>query len=292
MSAATDVGAEREIDLASLGRALVARWWIAVAGLVAGALLGLLAGVSGGSVYEASILLAPGQAFSPNGNSNVLTYLTSESAIQEIATSASSLRTAAAKSGMSVGQLRGHVTVAPADTGTAANAASRTSSLIQLTVQAHKPKKAEDAANALGAIVQQQTTSTYVLKSIEIYKTRLGNYARRITTLQQRIDALNKTLTDPNTHLQQLDRLVLVSELDQAQAAQGALLDNQTLAEQQLTLAQDVELTQVIGGKAAAEKSVARSRRNSTVIGAAIGLILGAIAAIVVDTRAPRARRA
>jgi len=34
MSAASDAGAEREIDLGGLWRALIARWWIAAAGLV------------------------------------------------------------------------------------------------------------------------------------------------------------------------------------------------------------------------------------------------------------------
>jgi len=292
MSAASDAGAEREIDLGGLWRALIARWWIAAAGLVAGAVVGLLFGYSGGTIYKATILLAPGQAFSPNGSTNVLTYLTSERAISEIVTSESALHEAAAKANTTVGKLRGHVSVGSIGTGFASSATIGKGALVSVTVEANKPKRAEDAANAFAAIVQRQTTSGYVLKSIEIYKTRLANYRRRITTLQERIDSLNRTLNDPSVKLAQLDRLVLVSELDQAQAAQGSLFDNQTLAEQQLTLAQDVELTQLIGGQAVAEKTTARSPRTSALVGAVIGLILGAVAAIVVDTRATRARRA
>jgi hypothetical protein len=291
MSAATDLGAEREIDLASVWRGIVARWWIVAAGLVAGAIVGVLVSLGGSTGYTASVLLAPGQAFSPNGSTNVLTYLTSQRAILDLVTAESALQAAATKSGLSPGELRGNVFIqTPSSTAGTPEAIGR--GLIEITVAARKPKRAEDAANALGAIVQRQTTSTYVLKSIAIYKTRLANYARRITTLQQRIDALTKTLNDPSVSLQPLDRLVLVSELDQVQAAQGSLLDNQTLAEQQLTLAQEVELTQRIGGPAVAVKDKAHSSRNATVIGAMIGLILGAIAAIVVDARARRARPA
>ena len=96
MSAATDLGAEREIDLSRWRDALVNRWWLVAAGLVAGILVGGVYSLSGGSVWEASVLLSPGQAFSPNG-SPVLVYQSSPRSINEIATSESALERAAAK---------------------------------------------------------------------------------------------------------------------------------------------------------------------------------------------------
>jgi len=92
-------------------------------------------------------------------------------------------------------------------------------------------------------------------------------------------------------NLQPLDRLVLVSELDQAEAALGSTLDSQTTTEQEQTLAQSVEQTQIIS-LAKSEKSTARSPRNSVLVGALIGLLLGAIAAIVVESRVSRRRTA
>src|SRR5919202_5909839 len=104
MSAATDVGAEREIDLARLGRSLSARWWIAAAGVVAGAAVGALLALSSGSVYRASALIAPGQPLGPGGQP-VLTYQSSPQTIADIITSEAALKDAAARAGMSVGEL-------------------------------------------------------------------------------------------------------------------------------------------------------------------------------------------
>src|ERR1043166_4883622 len=99
----TDIGAEREVDLSRWGRALVAQWWIAAAGLVVGALIGAALSLSGGSVYDATSQVAPGQAFNPSGTSPVLTYLTNEAAINEIARSATTLEEAARAAGMRLG---------------------------------------------------------------------------------------------------------------------------------------------------------------------------------------------
>ena len=49
MTAPQDPGAEREVDLARWRRALVALWWIPIAGLVAGAIVGVLYSFRGGS---------------------------------------------------------------------------------------------------------------------------------------------------------------------------------------------------------------------------------------------------
>src|SRR5581483_10534943 len=76
MSAISDAGAEREIDLSRWKQAAVERWWIVAAGLVAGVVVGALYSLSGGSVWEASVLVAPGQPFTPSG-SPVLSYQSS-----------------------------------------------------------------------------------------------------------------------------------------------------------------------------------------------------------------------
>src|ERR1700759_3412835 len=109
--AAADLGAEREIDLRSWWDALRSRWWIAGIGLVVGIVIGALYSLSGGSTYNATAMVAPGQAFGSNG-SPVQTYLTSASAINTIATSNTTLEEAAARAGIGVGQLRGHVSTA------------------------------------------------------------------------------------------------------------------------------------------------------------------------------------
>ena len=284
---ATDSGVERDVDLRRLFDAIVSRWWLLVAGVVAGAVLGALAATSRGTTYSASVLLAPGQAFSPSG-APVLTYLTSLHGVQTLVDSPAVLQEAAKKAGLDPAQLQGHVNVAFPTNDTGATTSTR---LIQITVDNAKPKHAEAAANALGTIVRRQTVSPYVLQSIAIYKTRLANYKARLKTLQSRIASLNETLKQEGDKLAPLDRLVLVSQLDQTQAFEGALFDQQTQAQQQLTLAQEIELTQQISGNAVAVKSTLHSARNSIVVGAVIGLLIAAIVAVVLDVRGRAAKK-
>jgi uncharacterized protein involved in exopolysaccharide biosynthesis len=285
---AADLEAEREIDLRSWLQALRSRAWIAVAGLAIGVLVGVLYTLGGaGSSYTATALIARGQAFSPGGNASVLSYLSSPAAIAAFATSEPALRYAAAKARMSVGELRGHVATYTVTADRQAAAQNTNSILIQIVVALNRPKRAEDAANALAQVVQKQTTSGYVRQSIGIYKVRLANYQQRLKTLQTRINALNASLAKAQG-LSPLDRLVIASQLDAAEAAYGQTLDSQTTTQQLLTLAQQVEQTQIVQ-QARAEKSIARSRRSSVVIGGLIGLLIGAIVAIIVGLRARRA---
>jgi len=54
----TDDLAEREVDLSRWRSALVAFWWIPVAGLVLGAIVGVLFSFRGGTDYKASALIS------------------------------------------------------------------------------------------------------------------------------------------------------------------------------------------------------------------------------------------
>ncbi len=285
---ATDPGVEREIDLRRWVNAALAYWPVAVAGLVLGLLAGGLYALSGSaSSYSASATIARGQAFNPSGNQTVLGYLSSPIAIQDFATSPTTLAKVAAKTGATVAQLAGHVVTS---TFTAEGTPSPTntgSTLVQITVTQKKPKVAEDAANALADLVKTATTSNYVLQSIKLYKVRLSDYAARIKTLQTRIDSLNAVLKNP-AGLAPLDQLVVATQLDAAEAALGQTLDSQTTAQQQLTLAQDVETTQIIQLAKAQKNAASKSRRNAIVFGGLVGLLLGAILATALGLRAAR----
>src|SRR5205085_34609 len=144
MSTGTDPGAEREIDLGRWKQAAVERWWLVAAGLVVGAVIGALYSLSGGSIWQASVLIAPGQPFSPQG-SPVLSYTSSPRGIEQVVTSEDALKRAARAAGIGVGTLRGHVSTTTVSTGASASTASRGATLIRITVQLHKPKHAEDA---------------------------------------------------------------------------------------------------------------------------------------------------
>jgi capsular polysaccharide biosynthesis protein len=286
MNAVNDLGAEREIDLGRWKQAAIERWWLVAAGVVAGIVVGALYSLSGGSVYQASVLLAPGQPFSPTG-APVLNYQSSPRAIEKLVTGESALKRAAKAAGIGVGALRGHVSTQTVATGASTSTASRGAVLLEITVQLAKPKHAEDAANALGNIVKTDTTSPYVQQSITAYATKIKDFQAHLTTLQKRIDVDNAALNSPG--LTDVEKLIAASQLDNAQTRFGTISDNLSLAQQQQTLAKTVELAQIIE-PAVAHKTTARSRRNSILVGLLIGLIAGVIAAIFVDTRARRPR--
>src|SRR4051812_3656322 len=151
-----DFDAEREVDLARWRRALAALWWLPVAGLVVGAIFGVLASFRGGTSYKASALISLGQPTSPGG-ALVNGFGTNPRAVQQIVSSAAAQEQAANRADMRPSALRGHVSVGQVGTVTGAGAA-RATPLISLSVAGTKPSTTAAAANALARIVVLKTT--------------------------------------------------------------------------------------------------------------------------------------
>jgi capsular polysaccharide biosynthesis protein len=284
----TDTGSEREIDLARWRAALVARWWVVVGGLLVGAVIGAILSLSGGSVYEASVLISPGQAFSPSG-APVLSYNSSPRGINTLVTSESVLKEAARAAHISVTQLRGNVNTASVSTGVGA-VATRGTVLVKITAQLKKARPAEIAANTLGAAVIAESKSSYVKQSVGVLQDQITSNVSQLNSLASQIQVLNKEIQVPS--LDPLTKIILVSQANNAALRQATISNDLANARQQLSLAETIEYASRIGPPAQAVKTTARSRRNSVLIGALIGLILGAIAAIVADSRMRRAQPA
>src|SRR4029077_12962062 len=107
---AADLDTERDIDLARWGRALVALWWLPVAGLIIGAILGTLLSFRGSTNYKATALISLGQPLSPGG-SLVNGFGTNPLAVQQIVSSAEAQEQAANRVGTRATTLRGNVSV-------------------------------------------------------------------------------------------------------------------------------------------------------------------------------------
>jgi uncharacterized protein involved in exopolysaccharide biosynthesis len=274
-----DLDVEQEIDLRRWRDSLVARWWLPVAGLVAGIAIGLLASVGGTQVWKAEALISLGQPFSPAGTTPVNSFATNPRAVSEIILSESALKRAARAADMRVGQLRGKVSSAQVGVGSGPGTRAGVP-LIELSVQGAKPAKVAAAANELAKIVVQRTTAAYVGTKITTYKATLGSIQDQLNTISPRITALEKAIDDAS--LTPIDRLIIATQLDNAQQRRGQLLDLQTQTQQQLALAENVESARVIE-QASAVKTTARSRRNSVLVGALIGLIVGIVAALAAD---------
>ena len=286
---APDPDAEREVDLRSVWERIAARWWLPMLGLVLGAVVGFGLALGGGKVYEAETLVAMGQPFSPNGGAPVQSFLTNARAVAEIVRSEAALEQAARASGLRVRALRGNVS--SAIVGASGPGARPTGApLVTIKVVAAQPLKAEKAADTLAKEVIERTSAKYVDTKIAAFDEQLDSIQEQLNTLVPRIAQLEQAVNEPG--LSSLDKLVLVSSLDNAQTRRGQLLDLQSDVRQQLALAENVEKTQVIE-PAAAVKTTARSGRNSALVGALLGLIVGGVAALLADPYlARRTRRA
>ena len=283
-----DPDAEREIDLRRIWDRIRRQWWIVAAGVAVGVVVGALYSVSGGSLYEATARIAPGQAFNPGGSQAVQTYRTNLDAIRTIATSETTIQEAAARLGISPGQLRGRISVAGVTPQGGETTNARSTVLVEISARMNKKLRAQDAANAVAEIVRETTTTRYIRASLKSYATRIKNFNARMGTLQDRITHLDAALKQPGLSLD--EKLLLAIQLDQSQATLGQTTDSLSTAQLQQILAQDVMLTQIVQ-QARASKTTARNRRSSIIVGAVIGLIGGLIAAIVVDRRAARVSR-
>ena len=273
---------EREIDLARWRRAVVALWWLPVAGLVLGAIVGVLYSFRGGTNYKATALISLGQPTSPGG---VLVngFGTNPRAISLIVSSADAQAQAANRADMRAAALRGHVSVAQVGTATGA-AAARATPLIALSVTGARPATTAAAANALAKIVVGRTTASYVGLKIRTFQTTLDNVTSQIASVNKRLAVITASETAAK-NLDPFQQLVIVSQEDNAETRLGNLIAQQETLQQQLRFAQEVESAKVVV-PARSVKASAHSRNTSLIIGALIGLILGLVAAIVADTRA------
>jgi hypothetical protein len=279
MSASPDE--EREVDLGRWRRAVVRLWWLPVAGLVVGAILGVLYSFRGGTSYKATALISLGQPTSPGG---VLVngFGTNPRAISLIVSSAAAQEQAANRADMRASALRGHVSVAQVGVVTGAGA-TRSTPLIALTVTGSHRVTTAAAANALAKIVVGQTTASYVGVKIRTFQSTLDSVNVQLQSVKDRLAVIQKAESAAK-NLDPLQQLVVVSQEDNAETRLGNLIAQQEALQQQLAFAKEVESAKVVTVARSVTAS-AHSRNTSLLIGALIGLLLGAIAAVIADAR-------
>jgi uncharacterized protein involved in exopolysaccharide biosynthesis len=268
-AAPPDLDAEAEVDLGHYGHALLARWWLLLAGLVAGAILGYLSTLGGAQVYRAQAVMYMGQPLG-SGQSQVQALNTNPSSARTILTSDQVVRQVSRKAGMTESQLRSGTSVTAVQ---GFNARLNQTPLIAVTVKGPEPGKAARAADLLANVLVSALSGVSAPK-IKVFE-------QQIQTDKQGIEIVSKALAAPD--LSTTDKILLQGRL------QGYQSDLTTTTQLWL-LAKNVEAPRVIT-RAVAEKTAARSHRNATAVGALIGLILGAVAALLWDPIARRRAR-
>jgi hypothetical protein len=283
-----ELDAEREVDVGRAARQVAARWWLLLAGLVAGILGGYLLALAGGDFYEAEATLSMGQPFTPTGSAPVQSLATFPETLAQLARSEQALAVAARASGMRVSELRGNVSTTRVQ---GVRAQARTN-LMELSVQGDRRLQVQRAANALADFVVRRV-SAYVLVKIRSLNEEVRALERSERSLEQRRQGQQEAL-DAAQNRDPLERLVLISQLDNTEQRLASVTQDRLETGGLLAMAENVERATVATRPIAVETS-ARSTRTAVLVGGLIGLLLGALAALlwepVVERRLPRTSR-
>ncbi|MGH3036124.1 MAG: hypothetical protein ACRDMU_02990 [Gaiellaceae bacterium] len=271
---AAELDAEREVDFAGYARAIAARWWLLVLGVVLGGVIGFLLGRAEGSTYQAQAIVYLGQPLSGTGSSPVASLASDPSGVSAVARSQAVIEEVAGQVGMSPAELRRGVSASPLGERRAQSVVT----LVGITVRGDERGPVEQAANLLGQTVVDRAAS-YADAKIALYEQRLENQQERVADLQRQVDELARAIQQAND-LSSAERLTLTTLLAVREDRLATTQDEILTVEQLLTQARDVERGSVVT-EASAARVDARSTRTSIVVGAFIGLLLGALAALL-----------
>jgi hypothetical protein len=263
-----DLDAEQEVDFGRYLRAVAARWWLLLAGLVAGAVIGYVIALGGSQLFKASSTVYLGTPYSIIGGSQLFGPQTNPATVETIVHSEAAIDDAASAAGMPASALRSHISTKSISTGTSVSGAKSTANpLVQISVQASTRRRARIATNSLADRV--------VMTLAPFTNDKIAGLKKRIATDQSAIDAGRAQARSGG----QLGAVIALQLYPIEQ--------DQITAQQLLTQAVHIERPAVLT-RGAPFRVTARSRRNSSVVGAFLGLVLGLIAALVWEPLAAR----
>lgn len=280
-----DLDAEREVDVRGWWEAVKARWWLPVLGLLLGLAAGYALALGGGDVYRADATLYLGQPFSPNGGAQVPGLATNPSTVNEIVHSEGVLQSVADRSGMDLGKLRANVSSRQVSPPPGRRAVVGTTPLIEVSVIGQNARVTARAANLLAAEVVEDV-SPYVAEKMAAIQERISSDERELDSIDRRLRVAQQSLNEVinNNSLGTTERLLLVSTFNSTisfgEQRRGIVQTDLLEAKQALALAENVEAPSIVE-RAASRKTTARSVERSLLVGGAIGLILGLLAAIL-----------
>jgi uncharacterized protein involved in exopolysaccharide biosynthesis len=284
-----DVDAEEELELGRYWNALVTRWWLPLVGFVAGIAIGYLLSLGGHQVYTAKSTIYLGQPLSPQGTSQIQSLSNNPATVKQVVLAPFYQHRAEQAAGLPAGSLRGQVsTQAVAGVAAALGRVGQTP-LVNIVVTGKRPAKIALAADALGRIVVDQVSGGYVRTKIKNLQTNIAADKTELDSINSRITSLQSEVQN-NNGLSTVERLLFANQIGLAVQEERQVVSDLSNNQQLLALAQNVEQSKLIT-PARATKTTARSRRNSILVGALIGLVLGILAALIWEPAVRVARR-
>ncbi|HEX3224503.1 MAG TPA: Wzz/FepE/Etk N-terminal domain-containing protein [Gaiellaceae bacterium] len=267
---AFDPEAEQEIDFGRYVRLLAARWWLIVAGLILGAVIGYAVSLGGSQRYQATATLYLGQPYSASGNVQLQAAQTNPSTVRQIVHSTSIVDQVAVLCKAKAGTFKGGISTQTVSGNIAKNGQTP---LVTVSVQTAKRKVATCAANALARLV--------IAKTSAFANQKIANFRREIVVDEKQEALINRSLQTGGQSTS--DQLLLQLRLATVQT-------DRLNVTQLLSQARQVESPSVLTA-AAPNRITARSHRNTAVVAAIIGAIIGALAALLWDGIAAATQR-
>jgi uncharacterized protein involved in exopolysaccharide biosynthesis len=273
-----DLDAERDVDLRRHWDTISRHWWLPLAGLAAGLVIGYLISLGGEQVYKAKAVVYLGQPLSPGG-AQIQSQATNPSTVRQIVTAEATIDAVARKVGLKPSQLRGHIST-QAVSGNIARLGQNP--LVAITVTGPLRGKVAAAANELAdTVVNSEALAHYA-------KLKIRDLTRLVSTEEDAVRVLDRSIKAQQTALEggvglsTPERLIVLGQLNGLVGQRLTIVDQLTTNQQQLALAEGVEAP-TINSRAVASKTTARSRRNTVLVAGLIGLLLGTAAALVYE---------
>ena len=286
---------EREVDFGRYWSAISARWWLLAVGVAAGIIAGLLVAIDRSPSYEATTVVYLGQPFPPGGTQTFQSLPTQIALAQELVVARSTRRAIASRiGGIGPDRLVGSLSsepVSPLRRGRVDQVAP----LIRITAQRLPARKAVQATTAAAAMVVDEF-STYVDEKLETYERRLERAARELERVVERLRFAEEQQRDVlgDDSIPTAEKLIVLANLNNViefnETRRSNLEQSQLALRDSITLGREVERARVIE-PASAQRQSPPSQRSAAAVGAAIGLILGALAAVLWEPLARRLRR-
>src|SRR6266850_6126068 len=151
-----DPEAEQEVDFGRYVRLVAARWWLVVAGLILGAVVGYAVSLGGSQRWQATATLYLGQPYSASGNVQLQAAQTNPSTVRAIIHSDAVIAQVAAACKSRPADFRGGISTQTLSGNIAKNGQTP---LVSVTVQAKKRRKAACAANGLANAVIDKSSA-------------------------------------------------------------------------------------------------------------------------------------
>jgi hypothetical protein len=269
---------ERDVDLRRHWETLTTHWWLPLAGLAAGLLIGYLISLGGAEVYKARAVVYLGQPLSGSGT-QVQSQATNPSTVRQIVTAEATIDSVARRVGLRPRELRGHVST-QAVSGNITRLGQNP--LVAITVTGHLRAKVAAAANALAEdVVNSRALGHYTETKIESLTKLVESEQATLRSIDTSVREQQAALR-ASSGLSTAERLIALGQLNGLQQQRLQIVDQLTTNQQQLALATDVEAPQVTTA-AVATKTTARSRRNTVLVAGLIGLLLGGAGALLYE---------